>query len=185
MKYLLLGVVIFIGALVIIGVRSFDAHPINTFEIPEYEIGITESASTGVGQRSQQNGTRPQTVTYNGRRLAGSTSPYLEFNQQDYEKALAEGKIIFLDFYANWCPICRGEEPDIFAGFNELTTDQVVGFRVNFKDDQTDDAEKVLAKEFAIPYQHTKVILKNGREVFRSSEIWDAATLVEEIEKAL
>src|SRR3989344_7353244 len=58
---------------------------------------------------------------YKGVVLAGSSSPFLEFNKSDYEKALISGKIIFLDFYANWCPICRAETPEIHAGFDSLT----------------------------------------------------------------
>ncbi|HLD97198.1 MAG TPA: thioredoxin domain-containing protein, partial [Candidatus Nanoarchaeia archaeon] len=53
-----------------------------------------------------------------------------EFDQATYDAALKEGKIIFLDFYASWCPICKEEEPEIKAAFNELNTDNVIGFRV-------------------------------------------------------
>src|SRR3989344_8295342 len=63
---------------------------------------------------SQQSVTAPsvsstQTPTgYQGELLAGSSSPYLAFTKGDYEKARGENKIIFLDFYADWCPICNG-----------------------------------------------------------------------------
>ncbi|MBI4130314.1 thioredoxin family protein [Candidatus Roizmanbacteria bacterium] len=122
-----------------------------------------------------------QVSGYTGQVLAGSSSPYLAFTKADYEKALAEGKIVFLDFYANWCPICRGEAPDIEAGFNQLTTDQIVGFRVNYKDSETDADEKALAEQFDIPYQHTKVILRNGQEITRSGEVWDTEQFLENI----
>ncbi len=115
---------------------------------------------------------------YTGKVLAGTTSPYIIFNKADYEKALADNKIIFLDFFANWCPICREEAPNLKAGFNSLQTDNVVGFRVNYNDTETDEDEKKLASQFSIPYQHTKVILKNGKEVTRSLESWDKATFL-------
>ena len=120
---------------------------------------------------------------YSGKVLAGKSAPYLEFNQADYDKALKEGKIVLLDFYANWCPICRAEEPNIKQGFNELTNSQVIGFRVNFNDNDTDDDEKKLAETFKIPYQHTKVILKDSKEVFRTSDAWEKDTLLMEINK--
>lgn len=122
---------------------------------------------------------------YSGKVLAGKSSPYLEFNQADYDKALKEGKIVFLDFYANWCPIYRAEAPEINAGFNSLTTDKVAGFRVNFNDSDTDDHEKALAKKFEIPYQHTKVILKDGKEFSRSQDAWEKETFLMEIDKAI
>ncbi len=122
---------------------------------------------------------------YKGKVLTGKQTPYIDFNKADYDKALNEGKIVFLNFYANWCPICRAETPDINSGFDSLNTDQVVGFRVNYNDIETDDDEKALAKQFAITYQHTKVILKNGQEVLKKTEQWDEQTLVSEINKVL
>lgn len=124
-------------------------------------------------------------LEYSGKVLAGKSSPFLEYNQSDYEKARNTGKIIFLDFYANWCPVCRGEAPEIKSGFDSLTSDKVIGFRVNYNDPNTDENEKKLAEEFKIPYQHTKVILKNGKEVLKDGEVWDREKFLEEINKYL
>lgn len=120
----------------------------------------------------------------NIRILAGNVATYIEFRQSDYEKALSENKIIFLDFYANWCPICRAEEPEIRAGFDALTQ-EVSGFRVNFKDPETDENEKKLAEQFNVPVQHTKIILKNGQEFSRSSDTWTLEDFNIAINKAL
>jgi thioredoxin 1 len=109
---------------------------------------------------------------YNGQLLAGDSSPFLTFNQEDYDKTLSEDKIVFLEFYANWCPVCRAEAPIIHSGFDNLEADNVVGFRVNFNDSDTDSDEKALAKEFSVPYQYTKIILKDGEEVFRDTTGW-------------
>lgn len=135
--------------------------------------------------------TQPQSTSsaqtapgYQGKLLAGKSAPFLEFKKADYEKALLENKIILLDFYANWCPICRGEEPVLHQGFNLLTTDKIIGFRVNFNDSDTDEDEKALAKQFKITYQHTKIILKDGKEFSRSLDAWDKATFDKEINKA-
>ncbi|MBI4009271.1 redoxin domain-containing protein [Candidatus Roizmanbacteria bacterium] len=122
---------------------------------------------------------------YMGNVLAGNTSLYIEFNKADYEKALQEGKIVFLDFFANWCPICRVEAPELKAGFDSLTTEKVVGFRVNYNDTETDEDEKKLAEEFDIPYQHTKVILKDRKEVLKDGDTWDKEKFLEEINKVL
>lgn len=122
---------------------------------------------------------------YSGKVLAGSTSPYIVFNKTDYEKALTDNKIVFLDFFANWCPICRDEAPNLKEGFDALQTDKVVGFRVNYNDTETDEDEKKLAQEFGITYQHTKVILKNGKEVLRTLEEWDRQEFAKQINAAL
>mgnify|MGYP001582859187 FL=1 len=118
---------------------------------------------------------------YLGKVLAGNSSPFLEFNREDYEKALKSDKIILLDFYANWCPICRAEEPGILDGFDSLTTDKLIGFRINFNDSETDSDEKQLAKDFNVPYQHTKIFIKKGVEISRSVDQWDKERFLKEI----
>lgn len=124
-------------------------------------------------------------VGYSGKVLAGKTSPYIDFKKSDYDKALSTDKIIFLDFYANWCPICRAEAPEIKAGFESLKTDKIIGFRVNFNDSDTDTDEKMLAQKFSVPYQHTKIILRQGKEIYRSSDQWSKNDFTTEIEKSL
>lgn len=118
---------------------------------------------------------------YSGKVLAGNSSPFLEFEKGDYEKALKSDKIILLDFYANWCPICRAEVPGLHGGFDSLTTDKLIGFRVNFNDSDTDNDEKQLAKDLSVPYQHTKIFIKNGLEVSRFVDQWDKERLLKEL----
>ncbi len=148
---------------------------------------LNSNRNSTVPQREQANPseTGRKVEGHKGNVLAGNVSPFLEFNKADYERAKQENKIILLDFYANWCPICRVEEPEIFAGFEELNNSNVVGFRVNFNDSDTDFDEKALVQEFNIPIQHTKVVLKNGVEVSRSSDSWEKEDLVKTVNSAL
>lgn len=116
--------------------------------------------------------------SYTGTILAGKASPYIEFNTKDYEMAKKEGKILFLEFYANWCPICRAQAPKLVEGFNSLERTDVVGFRVNYNDPETDDTEKALAKEFGVTYQHTHVIVKDGKVLSKSNDDLDKESFV-------
>ena len=121
---------------------------------------------------------------YTGKILAGTeTTKYLDFNKADYDKALKEKKKILLYFYANWCPICRLEQPKTFAAFNEINDPELIGFRVNYRDSNTDAYEESLAKEFGVSYQHTKVILKNGERVLKAPDTWDKQRYLEELNK--
>ena len=118
-----------------------------------------------------------------GKVLAGTKTPFIDFNKEDYNKALSENKVILLYFYANWCPICKFEEPNTRAAFNELNNENAVGFRVNYKDSDTDKDEEALAEEFQVPYQHTKVIIKDGKQVLKSPDTWGKERYINEINK--
>lgn len=121
---------------------------------------------------------------YTGKVLAGTEkTKYLDFNKADYENALNDKKKILLYFYANWCPICKKEQPETFAAFDELNDPDLIGFRVNFRDSDTDDDETNLAKEFGVSYQHTKVILKDGQRVGKFPDSWDKQRYLDEIIK--
>lgn len=123
------------------------------------------------------------TVTFSGVVLAGNVAPLLDFNKADYDTALASDKLVALYFYANWCPICRAEFPKMQNAFDQLQDDNVVGFRVSYNDNETDDSEKDLAREFGVSYQHTKVFLKNGERVLKSPETWEENRYLNEIAK--
>ncbi len=124
-------------------------------------------------------------VKYTGTVLAGNSAPILDFTKADYGAAVASDKLVVLYFYANWCPICKIEFPQAKAAFNELNTDRVVGFRVNYKDNQTDADEENLARQFGVPYQHTKVFLKNGKQILKAPDSWDKTRYITEINKAI
>ena len=124
-------------------------------------------------------------MKYSGAVLAGKSAPLLDFTKADYDAALNSDKLVVLYFYANWCPICKAEFPVMQKVFNELSTDNVIGFRVNYNDDQTDNDEKNLAKQFGVAYQHTKVFVKNGQRILKSPEGWDEQRYDTEINKAL
>lgn len=122
--------------------------------------------------------------SYQGSVLAGSSSPLLDFTKADYEKALSQGKIIALYFYADWCPICKAEFPVMQEAFDSLSREDVVGFRVNFKDDDTDADEVALARQWGIAYQHTKVFVVGGKQALKSPESWDRARYDSELSKS-
>ncbi len=146
----------------------------------------SQGSQQGNSSSDFQNSTEGKTISgYSGKVLAGTTAPFIIYTKADYDKALSSGKVVFLDFYANWCPICKEELPILKDGFASLKTDKIVGFRVNYNDSDTDDNEKALAGQLSIAYQHTTVILKNGKETFRSLEAWDKEAFAREINKAI
>lgn len=130
---------------------------------------------------SQKSASNSSPFAAQGKILAGAQTPYIDFNKADYDRALAESRIIVLYFYANWCPLCKIEEPETFAAFDSLALSTVVGFRVNYKDSDTDDDEVALARQFGVTYQHTKIIIKNGQRVVKAPDSWGKDRYVTEI----
>ncbi len=127
-----------------------------------------------------------ETMTkFDGKILAGKTSPLLDFTKSDYDTAFASDKLIVLYFFANWCPSCKAEFPLMENAFNNLNTDKVIGFRVNYNDNETDGNEKELARKFGVAYQHTKVFIRNGERILKSPESWSSPRYDSEINKAL
>lgn len=128
--------------------------------------------------------TNQDVLVLSGQVLAGSSAPLIDFNLADYEKAKASNKLVVLYFYANWCPICKEETANsLYPAFNDLSRDDVVGFRINYNDSDTDDNEVDLAREFGVAYQHTKVFLSNGERVLKSPESWNKQRYFDEINK--
>lgn len=147
-----------------------DAATIEQGSVTDMQKAMTETSQPSAA-----------TTTYSGEVLAGTSSPLLAFNQADYEKALAEGKLVTLYFYANWCPICRAEFPLMQSAFNQLNSSQVVGFRVNYNDNETDANEVALARQFGVAYQHTKVFVRGGEQILKSPEEWSTQRYTQEI----
>lgn len=125
----------------------------------------------------------PPDLGFQGKVLAGTTTPYIEFSKADYDVALQTRPYVVLYFYANWCPICKAEQPLTFAAFNELQRSDMVGFRVNYRDSETDDDEVALAKQFGVTYQHTKVVLKDGKRILKSPETWSKQDYLDNLGK--
>jgi thiol:disulfide interchange protein len=121
----------------------------------------------------------PNSPMLAGNLLAGDESKYYDYDAVLYQQALADKKIVFLEFYAAWCTYCRASEANIVAAFDELDREDVVGFRVNY-DIQTD-----LKSQFGVAYQHTHIILdKNGEMVYKSLDTdFPKETLLAELAK--
>jgi thioredoxin 1 len=73
----------------------------------------------------------------------------------NYKEVFASGKIVFVDFYANWCGPCKMLSPIVEELANERT--DVDFYKVN-----VDDCEELPA-EFGIRSIPTIVILKDNK----------------------
>lgn len=88
---------------------------------------------------------------------------YVPYSQTALESTAKTKRILF--FYANWCPTCRPVNLELQE--NEAKLPQGVRVvRVNYNDTDTDEAEKELAKQYGITYQHTFILIdEDGKEL--------------------
>jgi thiol-disulfide isomerase/thioredoxin len=145
------------------------------------EVKVGTELEEGLGAETTQetaSSTQPENIP-------DPVSEFKDFSQSEYEAAVAEGKFVVLFFYANWCPYCKMELPEAVQAFASLKNDQVVGFIVNYKDNETENAELAIAKKFGVAYQHTKVFIKNGESVGKFTSSWDAPKYYSEISNYL
>ncbi len=115
--------------------------------------------------------------------IVDSATSYLRYDKALYEKAINDDKVVLLDFYASWCPICRNEHPKLVEAFKELNDSNVVAFQVHYNDNEVTEDEKELAEKYGVTYQHTKVILKNSEVALKSLEAWDKEKTLSELRK--
>jgi thiol:disulfide interchange protein len=100
-----------------------------------------------------------------------SPATYEEYSPSAYAKARAEGRPVFLNFYASWCPFCKEQEPRLRALFeNGKFPPGIRAFLVHYNDAETDADDKAIAKEFGVTYQHTYIFLNaDGTEAKRTT----------------
>lgn len=125
------------------------------------------------------------TASYTGTVLQSGASPFIEFNQSDYELSQKNGDVALLWYYANWCPTCRVEQGSIEAAVSEFDKSGIVVFRVNINDSDTSDAEVATAREFGVAFRHTKVAVQNNQRVLKTTETWNKGHYLEQFQALL
>lgn len=106
----------------------------------------------------------------------GLMSPNTELNEKDYRSAnynlplltfdgetsslkQFEGKTIFLNFWATWCPPCIAEMPNIQSLYEDVDSDSIQFVMVSLDEDHQKAQEYLERKNFTFP-----VYFLNGRK---------------------
>ena len=102
----------------------------------------------------------------------------VHFTQGSFDKALAEGKLMMVDFWADWCGPCRMLGPVIEQLAGEYQEKAVIG-KVNV------DQEQELAIRYGVMSIPTVIFFKDGSEVARQVGVVPGEVFVKTLEENL
>ena len=100
----------------------------------------------------------------------------VHFSKEGFDKALEQGGLMMVDFWADWCGPCKMLGPVIEDLAGQYEGKAIVG-KVNV------DQEQELAIRFAVMSIPTVVFLKNGEEVDRLVGVMPPTKYTELVEK--
>ena len=84
----------------------------------------------------------------------------VHFNKEGFDKALASGQLLMVDFWADWCGPCKMLAPVIEGLGDDYEGKAVVG-KINV------DEEQELAIRYGVMSIPTVIFFKDGEEVAR------------------
>ena len=102
----------------------------------------------------------------------------IHFNKETFETALAEGKLMMVDFWAEWCGPCQMLAPVIESLADRYEGRAVVG-KINT------DEEQALAMSFQITGIPTVIFFKDGKEIDRLEGVMPPDAFIQVLEKNL
>ncbi len=102
----------------------------------------------------------------------------IHFNKESFDKTLAEGKLMMVDFWAEWCGPCQMLGPVIESLAEKYEGRAVIG-KVNT------DEEPDLAMSFQISGIPTVIFFKDGKEIDRLVGIMPPDAFIQVLEQNL
>ncbi|WP_428420819.1 thioredoxin family protein [Methylibium sp.] len=103
----------------------------------------------------------------------------LPFEPAAFDRAVAAGGPVVVQFHADWCPTCKAQAPVVAELLNEPKMKAVKLFVANF------DTERELKRSLKVNQQSTFVVFKGGKEVTRSTGQTQRAAIEAVFAKAL
>ena len=93
---------------------------------------------------------------------AAALAAEVPYTKAAFDKALADGKPVVVDFAASWCPTCKAQKPIVSELMQRPAFKDLTIFDVDF------DAQKDIVRSFDVRMQSTFVVFKGKTETARS-----------------
>ena len=100
----------------------------------------------------------------------------IQFNKESFDKALGEGKLMMVDFWADWCGPCRMLSPVIEDLAGRYEGKALVG-KVNT------DEEPELAMRYGVMSIPTVIFFKDGKEIDRKVGVMPPAAFTQVLDE--
>ncbi len=84
----------------------------------------------------------------------------VHFNKEGFDKALASGRLLMVDFWADWCGPCKMLAP-VIEGLGDDYEGKVIVGKINV------DEEQELAIRYGVMSIPTVIFFKDGEEIDR------------------
>lgn len=112
-------------------------------------------------------------------KAATGKQAWLPYSASAFTAAQQKKKVIVVDVFASWCPVCRKQEQVTSALLKDEDFADVVMFKVNY------DTEKSFLRMHKIPRQSTILVFRGKNEVARSIAETRAHVLKQELTDAV
>ena len=87
----------------------------------------------------------------------------LAFNQAQFDASKSAGRPVAVVFHADWCPTCRAQAPALKDLLQTPALKSLTLYVANF------DTEKALKKSLGVTQQSTVIVIRQGKEIARST----------------
>ena len=102
----------------------------------------------------------------------------IHFNKETFDKSLEEGKLMMVDFWADWCGPCQMLGPVIESLAEQYEGRAVIG-KINT------DQEGELAIHYGVSSIPTVIVFKDGKEIDRKVGVMPPDVFVQILEQNL
>lgn len=102
----------------------------------------------------------------------------VHFSKEGFDKALNDGKLMMVDFWASWCGPCKMLAP-VIDGLAEQYEGKAVVGKVNV------DEEQELAIRYGVMSIPTVIFFKDGKEIDRKVGVMPAGAFTQVLDSNL